>query len=287
MKVSAVLIVKDEEEILDNALKSVKDFDEIVVVDTGSTDSTVDIAKKYTDAIYHFPWCDDFSAARNFAISKATGDWIYSIDADHTLLSDVDEVRKEAERAESEGHKTALVETYMGADDRHVHHREVLFKNDPTVLWHGKVHEVILPPSTFKTSVKRRCGYSKNHYKDPFRNLRILQDSPVTPRTLFYMGREYYEHKMYDEALSAMGAFLLEGKWPPEIAEARLVRARCFWFTNRGDEAREECLQAIKVNPDFKEALLFMGNMHYEPWKSKWHKLAEVAENKDVLFVRT
>ncbi len=285
MKISAVLIVKNEEELLANALESVKNFDEIIVVDTGSTDATLAIASQYTDKIFHFEWCDDFAKARNFAIEQATGDWIYSIDADHELLTPVEEVRSEALRAEAEGHKTALVKSLMGKG--HVHWREVLFKNDHRVRWHGAVHEVILPAGTFKTAVERRCGYSGNHYKDPDRNLRILEASEKTPRTLFYLGRECYEKRRYDEALHWMSEYLQVGKWLPEVAEARLVRARCFWFTNRGNEAREECLQAIKVNPDFKEALLFMGQMHYEPWKSKWGNLASVATNKDVLFIRT
>lgn len=287
MKLSFVLIVKNEEEILENALESIKGADEIIVVDTGSTDSTVEIAKRYTDKIFHFEWCDDFSKARNFAIEQATGDWIFSIDADHELLSTVEQVKQEAEKADALDHKTALVKSYMGKDNGHVHWRDVLFKNDPEVRWVGAVHENIKPTATYKADVERKCGYSINHSRDPHRNLRILKNNEITTRSKFYLGREHYEKRMYNEAIEWMGEYLQEGKWIPEIAEARLVRARSYWFTNQGDKAREECLQAIKVNPDFKEALLFMGTMHYEPWKSKWHKLAAVAENKDVLFIRT
>lgn len=287
MKLSVVSIVKNEEEIFETALRSVQGADEIIVVDTGSTDSTIEIAKKYTDKIFHFEWCDDFSKARNHAIEQATGDWIFSIDADHELLTPIEKIKEEAAKAEALGHKTVLVKSISGKKGEHIHYREVLFKNDPEVRWVGAVHENIKPTATFRVDVERRCGYSNNHYKDPNRNLRILQNSDKTTRSKFYLGREHYERRMYEEAIYWMGEYLQEGKWIPEIAEARLVRARSYWFTNQGDRAREECLQAIKVNPDFKEALLFMGNMHYEPWKSKWHKLATVAENKDVLFIRT
>lgn len=286
LTLSAVLIVKNEEEILVNALESVKDFDEIIVVDTGSTDKTIEIAQKYTNKIHHFPWIDDFSAARNHAIKQATGDWIYSIDADQILLSPVKLVREEAERAEKWGHKTALVKTKTS--NGHEHWREVLFKRDKDVFWKGAYHESISIPSTFKSKIERHRGASKSKLADPERGLRILQKQEKTPRVKFYLAREYYERAKYDDALFWMNDYLAnKPTWPPEIAEAWLVKARCHWQLQQGDDAREACLQAIKVNPDFKEALLFMGAMHYEPWKSKWNKLAAVATNQDVLFIRT
>lgn len=283
MRLSAVFIVKNEEELLAQAMESVKEFDEIIVIDTGSTDRTKEIASQYTDKIFDFPWCDDFSAARNEAIKHATGDWIYSIDADQRLLSPVSLVRSEAERAEAGGHKTVLVKTMT--DGKHVHYREVFFKKDPEVFWKGAVHEGISIPSTFKSEIERYRGASNSKKADPDRNLRILQKSPKTPRNVFYLGREYYERKMYHEAIGWLLQY--EGTWAPERAEAYLCLAYSYWFTERGDKAREFCLAAIKVNPMFKEALLLMGTMHNEPYKQKWTKLASVATNEDVLFVRT
>ena len=80
---SLCMIVKNEEKILARCLDSVADLvDEIVIVDTGSTDATKKIAANYTDKIYDFTWVDDFSAARNFAFSKAEKDYIYTADMD-------------------------------------------------------------------------------------------------------------------------------------------------------------------------------------------------------------
>lgn len=285
MRITAVFIVKNEEGILATALESVKDADEIVVVDTGSTDRTKEIAAQYTDKIFDFPWVDDFSAARNHAIEKATGDWIYSIDADQKLLTPMAKVREEVARAEAGGHKTVLVKTL--ADGGQVHWREVLFKKDPEVFWVGAYHEAISVRSTFYSEVERYRGASKSKAADPDRGLRILSKQEKTPRVMFYLGREHYERKQYEEAINWMVEYLKVGSWDAEKAEAHLVIARSHWFLHRGDMARESCLQAIKVNPDFKEALLFMGTLHYEPWKSKWHRLAEAATNQDVLFIRT
>ncbi len=86
MKISAVLVAKDEEKNIQRCLKSLKDFaDEIIVVDDGSTDGTVELAKKYTDKIFQHESKGYVEPARNFAISKASGDWILIIDADEEL----------------------------------------------------------------------------------------------------------------------------------------------------------------------------------------------------------
>lgn len=84
--ISVCMIVKNEEAVLARCLNSLKGIaDEIVIVDTGSTDNTKKIAESYTDKVYDFMWIQDFSAARNFAFSKATMDYIYSADADEVL----------------------------------------------------------------------------------------------------------------------------------------------------------------------------------------------------------
>src|SRR5579862_9526082 len=86
VSLSVCMIVRDEEENLARCLESVKPIaDEIVVVDTGSTDATVQIAESFGAKIGHFEWCADFAAARNAAIELATSKWVLSIDADEWL----------------------------------------------------------------------------------------------------------------------------------------------------------------------------------------------------------
>ena len=85
-EVSLCMIVKNEENYLPNCLNSIKDIvDEIIVVDTGSTDKTVDIAKSFGAKVYYFPWRNNFSEARNESLKYATKDWILILDADDEL----------------------------------------------------------------------------------------------------------------------------------------------------------------------------------------------------------
>ena len=80
------MIVKNESDVLSRALDGIKDVvDEIVIVDTGSTDDTVEIARRYTNKVYAFDWINDFSAARNFALSKTTSDYYIWLDADDVV----------------------------------------------------------------------------------------------------------------------------------------------------------------------------------------------------------
>ena len=83
---SLCMITKNEENNLSRCLDCIKEFvDEIIIVDTGSTDKTVEIAKSYGAHIYHYDWNNDFSKARNVSLQKATKDWILVLDADEVL----------------------------------------------------------------------------------------------------------------------------------------------------------------------------------------------------------
>ena len=86
LPISVCMIAKNEDMHIEECLKRLRPCKfEIIVVDTGSVDRTMETAHRYTDKVYRFDWCDDFSAARNFSISQATNDWILTIDCDEYL----------------------------------------------------------------------------------------------------------------------------------------------------------------------------------------------------------
>ena len=94
--ISVCMIIKDEEKTLNRILSAIKKFaDEIVIVDTGSKDNSIEIARKYTDKIFHFIWIDNFGEARNFSFSKATKDYIMWLDADDVIKdSEIEKILK-------------------------------------------------------------------------------------------------------------------------------------------------------------------------------------------------
>ncbi|WP_406542223.1 glycosyltransferase family 2 protein [Clostridium ljungdahlii] len=89
MKITACLITKNEEKNIKKCIESFKEVvDQIIVVDTGSIDNTISIAKEYGAEIYNYVWNDDFSQPRNLALSRAKGDWIIFLDADEYFYGD-------------------------------------------------------------------------------------------------------------------------------------------------------------------------------------------------------
>ena len=147
---SLCMIVKDEETVLERCLESVRElFDEIVVIDTGSVDRTREIALSFGAFVYDLPWRDDFSAARNFSFSKATGNYLLWMDADDVLPPPSRE-RFPALRAFLEAERPdTLFLPYecMGQDDAPslVFRRERILRRCPMARWVGRVHECIVP----------------------------------------------------------------------------------------------------------------------------------------------
>lgn len=287
MKLSAVMIVKNEAQVIDRCLSTLRGFDEVIVCDTGSQDDTVVRASAYGNVkvFTDFPWSDDFSAARNHALSKATGDWCMQIDADHELVSTTEEVRKSIRDLERNRMSVGSIQL-QHAPSKHSHYGAWLFRRSPDIFWVGAVHECLNKSSQCQTNIRQEYRKSPSHDLDPDRNLRILQKNQNTPRDKFYLGRELFERGRYDQSIIALKEYLEVATWLPEICEAHLTLARCHWSTGFGDAARSAAFEAVKNNPMFKEALLFLGEIHYEPWKSRWIKLAEAADNEGVLFVR-
>jgi glycosyltransferase involved in cell wall biosynthesis len=290
MKISACLIVRNEKDHIRDVLSSLSGVDEIIVVDTGSIDNTVELAREFTPHVFtDYRWNDDFAEARNHALNKCTGDWIISIDGDETLEDGgVEKIRAiiAAARPDQLHFSVEMTAKVTGAK----HNLPRIIRNDGQVSWVGAAHETLSPVQRNLTDVVITYGYSTAHALDPDRMLRILAkvcNSPdATPRDMYYYAREYYYRRDYVQAARLFREYVNIATWIPEKADALLYEARCLFYLQRGNEARKVCTEAIVLNPDFKEALLFMAELHFEPWKSKWEKLASVATSSDVLFTR-
>lgn len=149
------MIVRNEEQNLAECLGPVAElFDEIIIVDTGSRDRTKEIAKRFTPHVHDFPWCDDFSAARNESLRHATGDWIFWLDADDRILPPhIATIRQILTQLDNRPRvyffKTVLVPGAPGVDRLFVSHRR-LFRRHPDLRWRGRVHEQLGSESVFE-----------------------------------------------------------------------------------------------------------------------------------------
>jgi glycosyltransferase involved in cell wall biosynthesis len=287
-KLSVVMIVKNEEAVLDKCLESVKEADEIVILDTGSEDKTKEIALKYTDKFFEneYKWNDDFAEARNYAKNKATGDWILSIDADETLEEGgIQKIRKAIEET-----KFNSVDVIMTCNTNRFFYPRI-FKNIPELFWKGAIHECINKSDQNREyDITITYGSSPAHKTDPNRSLRILEkavkDNPDVKREMFYLGREYTYKKEWEKAIYWLETYLERATWKPEKADAFYLLAKSYWIMQRGDDARTTCAQAIILNANFKAAIELMSEMHFPKNKKRWLEFAEGATNEDVLFTR-
>lgn len=288
MTIGAAIIAKNESVMIGRLLESVKDLDEIVVVDTGSTDNTMEIAKKYTDKVFSdFTWNDSFAQARNHVKSKMTTDWILSIDCDERLY-DVFALREAVALAEAR--QALAVDTLQIAEDNgQEFFFPRLFTNSPQVFWEGSIHNTLSVLGERLGNVRISVGYSPAHSNDPDRAFRILKkdvEERPNARSYFYLGREYFYRGDFENCVIMMGKYVQISRFLSEKAEAFLTMARAYWAMKMADDARDACAQALIINARFKEAILFMATLSWEHNAVQWRRMAETADNEDVLFIR-
>ena len=217
MKLSLCMIVKNEEDVLERCLNSVKScVDEIIIVDTGSTDKTKEIALKFTSNVYDFKWIDDFSAARNFSFSKATGDYIMWLDADD-VITPINSNKILALKDTYDPKTDIFLFKYNVAFDKKNHptftyYRERIIRNSPKYKWESPIHEVIplIGSLVYKDiSVEHR----KQKENPPRRNLNIfnkmIKDGiKLDARQQFYYGRELFFNNEDIAAINTLEDFL-------------------------------------------------------------------------------
>ncbi len=247
-RVSVCLIVKNEERFLAQCLKSLRGLaTQMVVVDTGSTDRTVEIAREFGAEIYSFPWCDDFAAARNAALEHATGDWILIMDADEELpTAEHAKLREDMKSAKSIGYRLPLVNAGNENEGRSFIPR--LFRNAPEVFFHGRIHEQVFPSllapakkwglkTALGTAEILHHGYTKELVRDRNkveRNLKLLRaaivENPADANLLMNLGLELVRSdelaagiEKYREAYDLMSA-QPEADLVPELREVLLTQ---------------------------------------------------------------
>lgn len=293
MKISVCLIVKNEEKVVERCLRSVTPFaDEIIVADTGSDDKTKDIANKFTDKIYDFEWVYDFSAARNYAFSKAASDYLFWLDADDVIRGEdaakINELKKEKTRAD-----TYMFKYIAGIDSdgrpAFTYYRERLMRNCKYARFKGFVHECVPP---FGKIEYRDIAviHKKEKPSPPKRNLEIFErniDNGVilNAREQYYYAKEYFYLGNYKRCTDELEKYLgMNNLYYADEWDAMLTMFYCCEKTGKrgGEKYLFESLE--KFGPDSK-TLCFLGDYYKKNLKigdaENYYKMAMLCEDEE------
>lgn len=303
LPISVCIIAKNEEQYIEECLRRLSVYDwEIIVVDTGSTDHTVKIARKYTPNVYHFDWISDFSAARNYSISKAVNDYILVVDCDEYLEKDemTDElVMHLAEKITPSqiGMLNRLSPCAEISDNNTVVHEHIArFFNRNYVHYEGSIHEQLVSitkedldfipvPLTFY-----HIGYSTMDIKKEkaFRNISMLEQELLPkgadPYIYFQLGQSYFGLSDYKRALSYFEKALSMDVNEQEEYVQTLIESYgyCLIYLNRHTEALglEGVYSYFSGRADFVflMGLIYMNNAIFDRAIKEFLKATTISE---------
>ena len=293
--ISLCMIVKNEEDVLERCLNSIQDaVDEIIIVDTGSTDQTKEIADSFTDKVFDFKWVNDFSKARNYAFSKATKDYCMWLDADDVVLEqDRNNLRKLKEELDP-SIDIVLMKYHVGfnenGESNFSYYRERIIKNDGRHRWVSPIHEVI--PMIGKT-LYSEIGiiHKKVKATDPNRNITIFEDMleqkiELDARQVYYYARELYYHQRYQEAIERFNQFLnREDGWKENKIEACQLLAKCYEALQEEKKRFESLLRSFYYDSPRAEIDCEIGNYFFDKREYRiaiyWYQQALSNDSKE------
>ncbi len=264
--ISCCMIVKNEEAFLAQCLESVRPHvDEIVIVDTGSTDGTVDIAKRYTDKVYLHPWENSFSKARNYSLSYAAGDWIFIIDADEELLPDSGPLLRAtvANAGSADILLVNIISIYAKGKRAARHNLERICRNNGAIRYEGIVHNQMVGGTETRASKieLKHYGYDLDEKKRNEKFLRTagllkkaIEQEPENPLPHHYLGASYLSLGMHDDCIrESLLAIELAGRQQEtdtSILCSYYNAAMSFLSKNEVDRAGQLARKAVSIFSD-------------------------------------
>jgi glycosyltransferase involved in cell wall biosynthesis len=283
------MIVRNEAATLGRCLAGMRDaVDELVVVDTGSTDETIEIARSFDARVSRFDWVDDFAKARQFAFDQARADWILWLDADD-VVEGADRIRPAVDAASSAA--AGFNWQYVTARDRGgrptcTFWRERCVRREGGFRWQGAVHEVLTGPAASRLvrdgNVRVEHLPDPARRRDPRRNLAILQaeharlGGRTTPRTLLYLGLEYMALGELAEAEPFLERFLRVSSWSEQGYYAFLALADLRRRQGRFSAAARAAHAARDLVPSRPEAYFSLAETAY--FRKDWPQVVRWAE---------
>ena len=201
--ISVCMIVKNEEKVLARCLDSLAGlWEELIIVDTGSSDKTKEIASQYTDKVYDFVWTGSFSDARNFSFSKASCDYIYSADADEELDEENRTKFLQLKNALSDNQEIEIVQMYYGNQlsqdsiyNFDKEYRPKLYKRLRKFVWHEPIHEAVrLEPVVYDSDI---VIWHKPHGQHSGRDLTYFETMLEQGESLSERMQDIYLRELY------------------------------------------------------------------------------------------
>ena len=285
--ISLCMIVKNEEAVIARCLDTVKDLvDEINIVDTGSTDSTKEIVKQFTNRIFDFEWIDHFAAARNFSFQQATKDYILWLDADDIFTVEDQEKFKALKATLTHEIDVVSMNYYLNFDEEgHVNsllRRNRLVKREKNFQWIGAVHEYLAVNGTILDSDIAVSHLPITH--DENRNIKIYEQlvqsgETLSPRDIYYYANELKDHHQYEEAIYYYEQFLTSKLgWVEDCIQACYKMADCYVHLKDHDNKMSSILRSFEYDTPRPEACCRLGFHFMEQWKNKeaiyWYEQA-------------
>ncbi|MHC1750254.1 MAG: glycosyltransferase [Cellulosilyticaceae bacterium] len=257
MTVSLCMIVRDEEHALGKCLDSVGSFaDEIIILDTGSTDQTKTIAKKYNAKIVDFEWCDDFSKARNKVFEHATQQYIFWLDADDYITQENLNKLMKIKNIESPSFDGVSMLYSLAQDEEgnttYSLRRNRLVRRDRGFKWIGRVHEYL----AVQGNIIHRdiLIHHEKHKEHSDRNIKIFRDMQAkkeifSDRDLYYFANELYDHSLYLEAIESYKAFLARPDgWIEDKKSATFNLTMCYENTKQSEKIPNCILEILLLD---------------------------------------
>jgi glycosyltransferase involved in cell wall biosynthesis len=248
----------------------------LVVVDTGSTDRTAQIAADHGAKVHAVPWDDDFAAARNVSFDLCTGDWIVWLDADDVIPPESQDAFR-AVKDDLTDAADAVVAPYhyrTAGDARRVirFHRERLIRRGAGLRWSGRAYEHISAPpgrSVLRPElVIEHRPDAERQARHADRNIAILsravQEGDRSPRTLFYYANELYDHQRFLEAAQHYQEYLAADPEGADRYWAHLYLAEAFRALGNEPAARDAAVHAIGEDASRAEAYMTLGRIHFD-----------------------
>lgn len=272
---SLCMIVRNEQARLPAAIQSVSTIvDEIIIVDTGSTDQTIQLAENYASLVMQVNWNDDFSEVRNLSLEEATGEWILIMDADETLHpEDLSKVRKLIHTGEQEGYFITMINRIgqsIGFQEEHFPAIR-LFRNHPSYRFSGAIHEQICSIPTDKITLSgirilhhgNEDDRSKRANRS-VRNIRILKNeveqNPDDAFSRYNLGVEYTVAGRYQQSIDQFeqAKVLLSGKplWASRFYKSL---AYCYIKVEQWEMAAQTIAEGIAHFPDYSDLFYLQG----------------------------